>query len=260
MNCHEAQRHWNLYHDSEGDVELHLRLGDHLEACAACAEWYRRQSHFERQLAAKLRAPGPDGSVWRQIHRNIALSSTPLAEPRRTRWWLSVAAGLLVVAWVVWRGLPTSFVETADLAQISAQWHQRLEAGEETLQFRSESDLAVESYLRERVTFPVRCPPRKDAGFAVAGAGVFRMADQPAAYLAGRVDAEAVSIFILPRDGLARFPRQQAELNAARTVADRDGPYQIAMGVIDQNAVLVVGKAKSKQLERVLSAYGTYPD
>jgi hypothetical protein len=32
------------------------------------------------------------------------------------------------------------------------------------------------------------------------------------------------------------------------------------LGVVDQNAVLVVGQTDPARLERVLKAYGTYPD
>jgi len=136
----------------------------------------------------------------------------------------------------------------------------RFEAGEETPQFRSQSDLEVEGYLRQRVAFAVRCPPRKDAGFAVEGAGVFRLADQPAAYLSGHVDAAPVSIFVLPHDSLAAFPHQREALLSEKTHRCQEGQYTMVLGVIDKNAVLVIGQTDADRLDRVLRAYGTYPD
>lgn len=34
----------------------------------------------------------------------------------------------------------------------------------------------------------------------------------------------------------------------------------MVLGVIDKNAVLVIGQTEPERLEKVLSAYGTYPD
>src|SRR5262249_2484207 len=132
--------------------------------------------------------------------------------------------------------------------------------GEEKPQFESRSDLEVEDYLRKRVSFSVRCPPRKDAGFAVEGAGVCKLGEQPAAYLSGHVDEAPVSIFVLDRDSLAAFPHEQGALLKEKTHRCQEGQFAMVLGVIDKNAVLVIGKTEPARLEKVLSAYGTYPD
>ena len=124
--------------------------------------------------------------------------------------------------------------------------------------FQSDSDLAVEDYLRHEVSFPVRCPPRKDAGFAVEGAGTCRLADQPAAYLVGKVDAVPVLIFILSRDSLPAFAHQQEALAKEAVHRCREGQLEMALSVVDRNLVLVVGQVKPERLVRVLSYYGTY--
>ena len=170
-----------------------------------------------------------------------------------------MAACLLLVAAVSWFALRPAAPRGYDLANMSAQWHQRLESGEETLQFRSESDLEVEDYLRERVPFPVRCPPRKDTGFVVQGAGVFRIADEPAAYLFGHMDATPVSIFVLSRDKLEAFPADQQAILGTGTHRSQEGAYQVVMAGIDRNAVLAIGQTDPRRLDRVLHAYGTYP-
>jgi len=138
--------------------------------------------------------------------------------------------------------------------------HERLVVGEEIPQFESRSDLEVEDYLRKRLSFPVRCPPRKDAGFAVEGAGVCQLAEQPAAYLSGQVGEAPVSIFVLPRDSLAAFPHQQAALLKEKTHFCREGQYAMVLGIIDKSAVMVIGQTDPERLEKVLSAYGAYPD
>jgi hypothetical protein len=141
---------------------------------------------------------------------------------------------------------------------LAAERHGRLVAGDERADFSSDSDLAIEGYLRQRVAFPVRCPPRKDAGFAVAGAGVCRLAGQQAAYLTGRVEERPVSIFILPSESLAVFGMRNSDTE--QVVQVRVGAYALVVGIKDRNAVVVIGQTESEQLERVLSAYGSYPD
>jgi hypothetical protein len=258
MNCSEARQHWNLYHDSEGDVELHFRIEEHLANCAGCAEWFHSQSRLEDLLAEKLAARTPDPELWNRV-----LVGTGLVKPASTRRWIlfsSMAACAATIALlVVWNGDRFSGAPTNDLADLTGSWHERLASGVEALQFKSQSDLEVEDYLRKQVSFPVRCPPRKDAGFEVRGAGVCRLADQPAAYLAGHVDMTPVSIFVMPRGSLAAFSKYSGD--AAGEVAHRRiGSLESVLGVVDQNAVLVVGQTDPARLERVLKAYGTYPD
>src|SRR5262249_21707259 len=131
--------------------------------------------------------------------------------------------------------------------------------GEIGVDFRSQSDLDVEAFLRKRVTFPVRCPPRKDAGFAVQGAGVCELAQHSAAYLVGQVDDAPVSIFILARQDLVDFPHQWQALREEKTHRCQEGPLAMVLGVVDRNIVLVIGQTDTQRLERVLKAYGTYP-
>jgi predicted anti-sigma-YlaC factor YlaD len=50
MNCREARQHWNLYHDSEGDAELHFQIADHLSLCEDCATWFSRQDRLNNCL------------------------------------------------------------------------------------------------------------------------------------------------------------------------------------------------------------------
>jgi anti-sigma factor RsiW len=259
MNCNEARQHWNLYHDSEGDAELHFQISEHLAMCPACAEWFCQQSRLESLLAEKLDSQAPTPELWNQV-----LARSGLIQPAPTRRWLwfagvaACAAMLLVAVFLTWNRFAAP--PSPDLAKLTAAKHERLVAGEEIPQFESRSDLEVEGYLRKRVSFPVRCPPRKDAGFQVQGAGVCQLAEQPAAYLSGSVDDAAVSIFVLPRNSLAAFPHQQEALLKETMHRCQEGQYAMVLGVIDKNAVLVVGQTEPARLEKVLNAYGTYPD
>lgn len=259
MNCNEARQHWNLYHDSEGDAELHFQISEHLATCPDCAEWFSLQSRLETLLAEKLGSQPATPELWNQV-----LTRSGLTRPTPARRWLWLAgvaacAAVLGIS-LLWTWTRSPIRASPDLAKLTAARHQRLTVGEELPQFQSRSDLEVEDYLRKRVSFPVRCPPRKDAGFAVQGVGVCKLGEQPAAYLSGHVDEAPVSIFVLARDSLAAFPHQEVALRKEKTHRDQQGQYAMVLGIIDKNAVLVIGRTDPERLEKVLKAYGTYPD
>ncbi len=259
MNCEDVRRHWHLYHDSEGDAELHFQINEHLEGCQSCEEWVSKESQFEQLIADRLVAQAPDRELW-----NHVLVGAGVVRPASSRRWtlfaiVACAASVLVALglWPLWG--PQGSREDASLSELTAGWHQRLTSGAVDVQFQSDSDLAVEDYLRKEVSFSVRCPPRKDAGFAVEGAGTCRLANQSAAYLVGKVDAVPVSIFILSRDSLPAFAHQQEALAKESVHRCREGQFEMALSVVDRNLVLVVGQVEPEQLVRVLSYYGTYP-
>jgi anti-sigma factor RsiW len=258
MTCAEARQHWHLYHDSEGDARLHLEIEEHLACCPACAEWFHLQSRLEHLITEKLAEPPADSALWAQVLAGAGLKPT---KPAR-RWFLFAGVAACAAAMLLMIGGLGHFRPThhTDLAQVSATWHERLQSGEEPVQFASDSDEQVEAFLKGRVPFPVRCPPRKDAGFTVRGAGVCEIEGRPAAYLRGEVGAAPVSILVLPRNSLDSFP---AQLEAVRRRGIHHAPagqYAMVLREFDRNAIVVVGRADPTALEKVVNAYGSYPD
>ncbi|CAN5858063.1 hypothetical protein BH23PLA1_BH23PLA1_03220 [soil metagenome] len=261
MTCDDARRHWNLYHDSEGDVALHLQIGEHLATCPGCARWFHQESRLESLIVEKLRAEPETPELWSRVLSGNGLAPRPSSS---RRWMLIVgvtacAASIIAVAWLG-SSWDSPDAQGANLTQLTAHWHERLVQGREPVPFRSQSDLEVEAYLRRRVSFPVRCPPRRDAGFAVQGTGVCALAEQPSAFLVGDVGKAPVSIFVLPSESLDAFPHQRDAIFREGTHHCREGPYEMAVTVIDRNVVLVVGQATPDELLRILKAYGSYPD
>lgn len=261
MNCEDVRRHWNLYHDSEGTPDLFQAINGHLEECTDCAEWYRRQEFVEGEIVRRVAAGEPTPELWESIV--IAQRKPePSGASRKLLLWMVVALTaclLLATGLKFWpQSQQPDAVET-DLAQLSSQWHRDLSTGTQPVDYRSSSDLEVERYLRDRVEFPVRCPPRKDSGFFVSGAGICQLDGQKTAYLVGTLDGNDVSIFILSREALKRFPQQNKVLKQAKDIDCQNGDYRTTMAAIDRNVVLVVGRASCARQERVVRAYGTYP-
>ena len=259
MNCTNTRELWELYYDSEGDSELYLRVNEHLAECPACAKWFFEQAHLEAALAAKLAAPGPTPELWRRI-----LSEAGVVEPVAARSWaflgsfFALAASLLL-AIGVWQ-FNSPMAEPDHLSALTAAVHRQLSNGAERIEFSSVSDQEVEDYLRKRVSFPVRCPPRKDAGFVVRGGGVCQIAGDSAAYVVGQVESRDVSIFILPEERLAQFVHERETLAKEDVHHCREGAYFMVLAKIDRNVVVVIGHGRPEQLEKVVRAYGTYPE
>ncbi len=259
MKCDEVRQHWELYYDSEGDSELYLRVNEHLANCPTCSKWFYDQARFEDALAAKLVVPAPMPELWQQI-----LAETGIARPVAARGWtffssfFALAASLLVAAGIwYWNALPQPEFH---LSALTAAVHEQLASGAEQIEFVSASDEAVEDYLKNRVTFPVRCPPRKDAGFVVQGGGVCDLAGASAAYVFGTVDDSDVSVFVLPESRLAEFVRERDALQRERIHHCREGAYDMVLAKVDRNIVVVIGHGKPEQLEKIVRAYGTYPE
>lgn len=257
MHCDEVRRHWSLYHDSEGDAETCFQISEHLHGCAECAQWFHQQSYFEDKIESKLRSAAlcdPTPELWDRV-----LLGSKVQRPTPAYRWtmlgsvLALAASLLAAVFLWGPGAPT-----ANLAKLTADYHAQFAVFGQQVDYESGSDLDVEDYLRERVNFPVRCPPRRDSGFLVRGAGICRLDQSEAAYLVGDVDGSDVSIFILPSNALSRFPRQQQELAGGTAHRCREGNYQMVMAAIDQSVVLIIGRMDEKRLWDVLDAYGSY--
>lgn len=255
MNCQDARRHWNLYYDSEGDSELYAQINEHLAECQQCAHWYEQQSRVEDAILKKL-APFPaDNAMWQRLSGSIEAQAA--ASPvRPLLLWaagVSLVAGLLLAIGIWWHS-----GQGDRLARATTDYHVRLTEGREPIEMASDSDLEVEEYLRRRVSFPVRCPPRQDSGFRVAGAGVKRLAETQTAYLIGTVDEAPISIFIFPRTARSLFGEKNKQVESGIHGWQHAG-YQLLLREFDQNFVLVIGRSDARRLRRVLRAYGSYP-
>ncbi len=258
MNCKRTRQLWELYRDSEGDAQLYLQVNEHLTGCPECTRWFDRQQSFEVDLAEKLREGTRNEELWAGIEAQ--LPATPRLISRRSTLilpLLGVAAAILVLV-AAWQYMPAA-EGNSELAERVSGCHERLVAGQEQLQFASRSDLEVEAYLKKRVAFPVRCPPRQDAGFEVRGGGVCSVGNSPVAYVHGLVGMNKVSVFILPLERLGEFSRDRDALQRAEIVHSRHGELETVLSAIDRNIVVVVGQESPKRLERVVRAYGTYP-
>jgi hypothetical protein len=259
MTCTEARQHWGAYLDGEGGPELRLRIRGHLADCPVCAEWFARQERVEQALAARLAAGAPTPGLWER-----ALDHALVARPRRRRRLvlagaLAAAAALLLALWLGFGRRPSA--PAPELARDAGDLHERWLRGDVRPDFQSTSDLEVDRYLKQKAPFPVHCPPRTDVAFDVQGAGLCTVPEgQRAAYIVGQVERAPVSILVLDRASLAAFPRDRDHLAGGRRHRCREGAYAMVAAVVADNVVVVTGAAPPEALEKLLDAYGTYPE
>jgi anti-sigma factor RsiW len=247
-----------FYLDSEGDPELHLRINDHLGMCPECAEWFTRQQRLDQALGERLRAGQATGDLWKRALTRAGV----LAPARGLRLRLLAAAalavavavgGIIIALQTLWRSPPP------ELGRLAAHRHEQLLRGDLRPEVVSSSDKVVEDHLRKQVSFPVHCPPRKDAHFDLKGAGVCRVKGKQAAYIVGEVNRKPVSIFVLNRDSLEAFPHERDHLRGGGgRYRCREGAFEMVSGLTRDNLVIVIGTVSPQALERLLNAYGSY--
>lgn len=258
MTCSEGREQWMLYLDSEGDVELHFRIREHLDGCSECTEWFAKQERWERQLMEHLRQGQPSEELWgRVLSRNGLGPSSP---SRRRIFRGLLAASVALIGWVGLLFLAhrenRENLPMPDLTRLTVDCHERHLRGVTSVEFRSTSGREVERFLHRQVYFPVHCPSGQTVAFTPEGCGVCRWAPRPMAYIVGRVEQTTVSVFVLARGDLDAFPRDRDRLVQKGGRSSRpEGAYQLVSGLNADNVVVVVGTAPPRTLEQVLDTY-----
>jgi hypothetical protein len=253
MNCTEARQSWMPYLDNEVDRELHRRIRHHLGDCSACCRWFVVRQRLEEKIDKCLKAGKASPDLWARVMSKARVAQ-PAAQRRQWRVVVGVfaAAAIVLLALLIVQYARRS--PSTELARNVAEWHEQRIRENVHPDFVSTSDQEVDHYLKSKVPFRVHCPPRTDVDFTVQGAGVCFMMDQrQAAYIVGHVGQAPVSILVLDRAGLVGFVQEGFHHY-------REGNYQVASGVIADNVVVVIGTTSADVLDRLLNAYGSYPE
>jgi hypothetical protein len=168
------------------------------KACVAGSE--------EDQLRAELKAPSrhqrnPPGG-WRQ------------ALWQSIKWWAPVAAILVIAAVLSTRTTaPRTSISGAQFAELAVRTHRQHVRGELALDIRSESQQAVNDWLRKRSPFSLVLPaspgvPEEERSFRPEGARLVRVGGQSADFIAyhmkvpemakTRSQASIASLMVIP--------------------------------------------------------------
>jgi hypothetical protein len=256
MICQQCREQLDLHLDSEDEPELRLAILSHLAECPDCSAWYARQIRFEEHLRQELRAGSPTPALWLGVERAVRRAARPRGNRLlgRRSWFAAavVAAGIVTALWY-------GFTPRRDpdaLAEATVGWHEALKSSRAEPEFRSDDREAVERFIRGKVVFPVRCPPRDSAPFRLVGAGYRLLDGVPSVYLLGDCDGEPVSIFMLPGTSLDHFPHTQSHLARVGDLHGcRMGANQMVCLRTEANIIVAVGRVRSDRLVGLLEGY-----
>lgn len=264
MNCQDARNLFSLYYDSEGDAELHLQIGDHLAKCPECKAWFNRRMVGEGALADLLAKGTYDAEMWQRIEqqaRERAMLNRPAGTAPSRRTWLLALAAAFLAAVGFWRVVvqPSSDGHGDPMARLAAVEHENYLRGRWKAEIVSNSVEELETQLRSKAGFQVRCPPQGQAGFQLQGGGVCRLDRQLSAHVVGLVDKMPISIFVLPPESLAQFPHMQQVLQQEGSMHTcREGEYEMVAARLHGHIVLAMGQIDNRVLIEILRGYGNY--
>ena len=209
MRCHDVGRFMSLFLDSELSPEINLEIVEHLEQCPSCAARIEGERQLEERMRELLlRSTREDEAAW---ERAVGLA-TRRARGRVLRWrtmsGLALAAALgAILLGVFW---PPSHREM-DLARSTYTDHSRFleEAQEEQFSGASLDDLRhVVGTLSSALPTPASTP----SGYRLLKVGRCTLEGAPVAYLILATKDEPISLFIMDRALLQRFPDASARL------------------------------------------------
>jgi anti-sigma factor RsiW len=252
MRCPEVVRLLPLFLDSELSPETNYAVAEHFERCPGCLARVERERRLEEEMRARLTEPAPgDAAAWDEAMRAAARQEAS-ARRRRMRgrvagWAAAAAAALLLAA-----SLPRTHREL-DLAGSAAADHSRFvaEAAEEGLPPATLDQLEAIAGRTFPAARPV--PGTLPAGYRLLKVGRCTLDGAPVAYLVLVGGGEPVSLFLMDRGELSRFPgaaRRLAEDPAGVSCEVKGRAFFLA-GAPDRLAC-GVGKLEAAELERLV--------
>lgn len=248
MRCPDVVRLLPLFLDSELSPETAYAVAEHLERCPACLARVGRERGLEEQIRARLMEAAPDdAAAWDGAMRAVARQKAPARWGRMTGWVAAAAAALLLAAF-----LPRAHREL-DLAGSAAADHSRFvtEAADEGLPPATLDELEAVAGRIFRTARPV--PRNLPAGYRLLKVGRCTLDGAPVAYLVLAGSGEPVSLFLMDRGELARFPGAAGRLakDPGGVACEVKGRAFFLAGAPDRLAC-GVGRLDPAELERLV--------
>ena len=249
MRCHDVTRLLPLYLDSELSPETSFAVAEHLERCPACLARVEGERRLEERIRTRLMEPASDdAAAWERAVRRAAGQGA-----RGRRWHRTglIAAGFAALVLAVClphihRELDLAGSAAADPARFVA------EVAEEGLPPASLDQLEAIAGRTFRAARPV--PPTLPAGYRLLKVGRCTLDGAPVAYLVLAGDGEPVSLFLMERPELARFPGAAGRLaeDPAGVACQVDGRAFFLAGAPDHLACGIGRLAPSRLRDLVL--------
>jgi anti-sigma factor RsiW len=250
MRCHEVRKFWGPYLDSELDARTSFEIEQHLEACPDCARVFDAEKELDERIFATLRAGEKTNKLWAGIETEVAAPRLAqrlvhFARTRKRAVFALLAVGLGVLAFALW---PRE--RTLDLAVAVAHDHTKYVTGAMQPQFDALPSLELLNQTSGRLDAAAFAKLPAAPDFRSQGKRLCHLSGVPVAWTLARVGQLPVSVVVLRRAELDRFPQVQERLQAGHAVVcSRSGRFQFAARVVGEHVVCAIAATSRERLE-----------
>ena len=251
MRCHEASRLLPLFLDSELSPEVTLAMEEHFETCEDCRSRLEAERGLEDSMRAALLEPHPlDAATWDRAAA-LAVRSGRRGGLTSTRAVALAAAAVSVV--VVGFAIVGAPHRELDLARSAASDHARfiVEVSEEALPPAT----MVEFLDSGRRTLPqgTSLPAELPTGYGLLKTGQCKLDGAPVTYVVMGRRGEPISVFLMARDALRRFPRFAKKLDVEPSGVSCQAAGRRFFGAGNRSIVVcAVGRANPDELRKLV--------
>ena len=202
MDCKETKTWLHGYVDGELDLARTMEIESHLETCAACARTRDNQHVLRDSIQA-------DGLQWRCPDRlRTTIESLvfrelgrPNARPNFPRWWLAIAASLLLagVSWFAWRRMSGESLNDPIAQQVVAG-HVRSLLADHLMDVASSDRHMVKPWFAGKLDFAPTVADVSAEGFPLVGGRLDYLDHRPVAAVVYQCRQHMINLFIWPSE------------------------------------------------------------
>ena len=203
MDCKEARTWLHGYMDGELDLALTMEIESHLKTCTTCARARDNQHVLRDSIQTSdlsWRCPGRlrtniESLVCRELERPNARSNIP-------RWWLAIAASLLllaVVSWLAQRQMSGQSLNGRIAEQVVAS-HVRSLLADHLMDVASSDQHTVKPWFAGKLDFAPMVADLSAEGFPLIGGRLDYLDHRPVAALVYQRRQHVINLFIWSSD------------------------------------------------------------
>ena len=200
MDCREARDWLDGYVDGELELARTMEIDQHLETCTACSQSRDRRRLLRDSIrASALGWQCPDrvrANIESLIYREV---KGPRDRPSIPRWWIAIAASLLlaVVSWFAWRPISGGLLDDQIAQQVVAS-HVRSLMADHLTDVASSDRHTVKPWFAGKLDFAPTIVDLSTDGFPLVGGRLDYLDRQPVAALVYQRRNHVINLFMWP--------------------------------------------------------------
>jgi anti-sigma factor RsiW len=210
MDCNEAKTWLHGYLDDELDLRETMEIEHHLENCGSCSEARDSQRVLRDSIQAsglQIRCPDHlrtniESLIAREVGKPDIRANIPHVRPNAQRWWLAIAASLLLVAFslLAWRPMSRQTLSDSIAQQVIAS-HVRSLLADHLMDVDSNDRHTVKPWFAGKLDFAPTVVDLSAEGFPLAGGRLDYLDHRPVAAVVYHRRKHAINLFLWPSEG-----------------------------------------------------------